>query len=247
MEARPYVSGPATFDNSTVAGILEYENPKNSSSSSFNKNLPLFRPTIPALNDTAFVTNFTDKLRSLANAQFPANVPQTVDRKFFFTVGLGLNPCPKNRTCQGPNGTKFAASINNVSFALPSKALLQSHFSGNSRGVYASNFPIMPLMPFNYTGTPPNNTFVTNGTKVLVLPFNTSVELVMQDTSILGAESHPLHIHGYNFFVVGRGFGNYNPTKDPARFNLLDPVERNTVGVPPGGWVAIRFRADNPG
>ncbi|KAJ3668944.1 hypothetical protein LUZ60_010894 [Juncus effusus] len=247
MEARPYVSGQATFDNSTVTGILEYENPKILSSYSFNKNLPLFKPILPAINDTSFVTNFTKKLRSLANAQFPANVPQTVDQKFFFTVGLGLNPCAKNQTCQGPNGTRFAASINNVSFVMPSTALLQSHFSGKSRGVYASNFPIMPLMPFNYTGTPPNNSFVTNVTKVLVLPFNTSVELVMQDTSILGVESHPLHLHGFNFFVVGQGFGNYNPAKDPARFNLVDPVERNTVGVPAGGWVAIRFLADNPG
>ncbi|KAI3514122.1 hypothetical protein L1887_12441 [Cichorium endivia] len=31
------------------------------------------------------------------------------------------------------------------------------------------------------------------------------------------------------------------------KFNLVDPLERNTVGVPSGGWVAIRFRADNPG
>jgi laccase len=157
---------------------------------------------------------------------------------------LTINPlyCEK-----GPNGTKLSASVNNVSFVLPTTALLQSHFSGKSKGVYASNFPIMPLMPFNYTGTPPNNTFVTNDTKVLVVPFNTSVELVMQDTSILGAESHPLHIHGFNFFVVGQGFGNYNPAKDPAGFNLIDPVERNTVGVPAGGWVAIRFLADNPG
>ncbi|RZC00420.1 Laccase-17 [Glycine soja] len=88
---------------------------------------------------------------------------------------------------------------------------------------------------------------VSNGTMVVVLPFNTSVELVVQDTSILGAESHPLHLHGFNFFVVGQGFGNYDPKKDPENFNLVDPIERNTVGVPSGGWVAIRFLADNPG
>lgn len=69
----------------------------------------------------------------------------------------------------------------------------------------------------------------------------------MQGTSILGNESHPLHLHGFDFFVVGQGFGNYEPEKDPARFNLVDPVEWNTVGVPPGGWVAFRFLADNPG
>ncbi|WMV52270.1 hypothetical protein MTR67_045655 [Solanum verrucosum] len=74
-----------------------------------------------------------------------------------------------------------------------------------------------------------------------------SVELIMQDTSILGVESHPLHLHGFNIFVVGQGFGNFDSNKDPAKFNLVDPVERNTIGVQSGGWVAIRFLANNPG
>ncbi|GAB4833837.1 Laccase-17 [Ancistrocladus abbreviatus] len=248
MMARPYATGLGTFDNSTVAGILEYESPFSSHHAAMPmKKLPLFKPSLPALNDTASATNFTMRLRSLASPQFPANVPQKVDRHFFFTVGLGANPCDQNQTCQGPNGTKFAASINNVSFILPTTALLQAHYSGQSNGVYSPYFPISPLIPFNYTGTSPNNTFVSNGTKVVVLPFNTTVELIMQDTSILGVESHPLHLHGFNYFVVGRGFGNFDPNKDPANFNLIDPVERNTVGVPVGGWVAIRFLADNPG
>ncbi|XP_072958831.1 laccase-10-like [Typha angustifolia] len=246
MTARPYATtASGTFDNTTVAGILEYVNPLRASSSS--SKLPLLTPKLPNFNDTAFAANFTGKLRSLASAQFPANVPQTVDKRFFFTVGLGTNPCPKNQTCQGPNGTKFTATVNNVSWTLPTTALLQAHYFGQSKGVYTTDFPITPPFPFNYTGTPPNNSFVTNGTKVVVLPFNTSVELVMQDTSIQGAESHPLHLHGFNFFVVGQGFGNYDPSKDPSKFNLVDPVERNTVGVPDGGWVAVRFLADNPG
>ncbi|XP_068667893.1 laccase-17-like [Aristolochia californica] len=245
MAARPYATGLGTFDNTTTAGILEYEKP-NTNSSSTTK-LPLFKPKLPALNDSTFTAKFSNQLRSLANAQFPANVPQSVDKQFFFTVGLGANPCPKNQTCQGPNGTKFSASVNNVSFILPTTALLQAHFFGQSKGVYTTDFPTVPPFTFNYTGTPPNNTFVSNGTKVVVLPFNTRVELVMQDTSILGAESHPLHLHGFNFFVVGQGFGNYNPKTDPLKFNLVDPVERNTVAIPSGGWVAIRFLADNPG
>ncbi|KAM0821912.1 hypothetical protein ACQ4PT_071845 [Festuca glaucescens] len=248
MAAAPYsVIRPGTYDNTTVAGILEYHKPGSPSTPSLDKTLPLFKPTLPFFNDTKFVTSFTTKLLSLATKQYPAAVQQSVDRRFFFTIGLGTLPCPKNMTCQGPNGTQFAAAVNNVSLVLPSMALLQSHFTGLSRGVYASNFPAMPLSPFNYTGTPPNNTHVATGTRLLSLPYNTSVELVMQDTSVLGIESHPLHLHGYNFFVVGQGFGNYDPTNDPAKFNLVDPVERNTVSVPAGGWVAIRFLADNPG
>ncbi|KAL9230143.1 hypothetical protein vseg_005531 [Gypsophila vaccaria] len=245
MMARPYVTGNGTFDNSTTAGILEYT---HSNPSTLIKSLPLFRPTLPALRNTSFVTNYTNKLRSLANARYPANVPKHVDKRFLFTVGLGTTPCPQNQTCQGPtNKTMFSAAINNVSFVMPTKALLQTHFLRQSLGVYTTDFPTSPQNPFNYTGTPPNNTMVTNGTKLVVLPFNTSVEVVMQDTSILGTESHPLHLHGFNFFVVGQGFGNFNPNKHPAMFNLVDPVERNTVGVPDGGWVAIRFLADNPG
>lgn len=241
----PYFTGLGTFDNSSVAGILQYKHPSHKSS---NKNLTLHRPTFPAINATNFVANFTKKFRSLANPNYTASVPQTVDKKFFFVIGLGTFPCPTNTTCQGPsNTTKFATSINNVSFNLPSVALLQAHFFGRSNGVYTTDFPTTPPVTFNYTGTPPNNTNVSNGTRVVVLPFNASVEVILQGTSILGGESHPLHLHGYNFFVVGQGFGNYDPNKDPASFNLVDPVERNTAGIPAGGWLAIRFLADNPG
>lgn len=245
MSARPYATGPAPFDNSTTAGILEYNHPLSTKN---NKKLPLLTPTLPVFNDTAFATNFTKKIRSLANANFPANVPIKVDRRFFFTVGLGVGPCPQNQTCQGPtNNSKFSASVNNISFVQPTTALLQAHFFKQSKGVYTTDFPANPPVKFNYTGNPPTNIMVTSATKVVQLNFNTSVELVMQDTSIIGAESHPLHLHGFNFFVVGQGFGNYDPNKDPAKFNLVDPAERNTVGVPSGGWVAIRFLADNPG
>ncbi|EMS58360.1 Putative laccase-5 [Triticum urartu] len=183
-------------------------------------------------------------LRRRAHGQLPDHAAA---RHVLFTVGLGTDPCPSNQTCQGPNGTKFAASINNNSFVRPRTALLEAHYRRRYAGVLMANFPTTPPHPFNYTGTPPNNTFVAHGTRVVPLKFNTSVELVMQGTAIQGAESHPLHMHGFNFFVVGQGFGNYDPINDPAKYNLVDPVERNTVSVPAAGWVAVRFLADNPG
>ncbi|XP_074293982.1 laccase-17-like [Silene latifolia] len=248
MAISPYFTGSGTFDNTTSSAILEYKlprKPKTDPKIVTSKDLP----RLTSINDTSFVTNFTKKFRSLNNVQFPTNVPQNIDKRFFFTVGLGTTPCPKAQTCQGPNNrTKFSASINNVSMSLPSISLLQSYYFGQNANIYTTDFPQVPRKMFNYTGTPPNNTNVINGTtKVLVIPYNTNVEVVMQDTSIISAESHPLHLHGYNFYVVGQGFGNFNSTKDPSNYNLVDPVERNTVGVPSGGWVAIRFKADNPG
>lgn len=246
MAARPYsTAASGTFDNTTVAGVLEYNTNNTPLTNTTIKNLPL--PSLPAINATSYVANWTNKFRSLANARFPINVPKTVQNNFFFTVGLGNDPCPKNQTCQVPNGTKFAASINNVSFTSPTTALLQARYSGKLTSVSATNFPSFPVKKFNYTGPPPNNTFVSHGTKVVVLPYNTTVELVMQGTTIFGAENHPLHLHGFNFYVVGQGTGNFNASSDPKNYNLVDPVERNTVGVPSGGWVAIRFRTDNPG
>ncbi|XP_076920143.1 laccase-4-like [Bidens hawaiensis] len=242
MAARPYSTAAAgTFDNTTVVGVLEYNINNMQFSNASIKGLPL--PPLPAINATSYVANWTNKFHGL----LPSKVPQTVDNRYFFTVGLGSDPCPKNQTCQGPNGTKFAASVNNISFALPTTALLQARFFGKTNKVFSTNFPAFPLSQFNYTGTPPNNTRVTHATKVVVLPYNATVELVMQGTNILGAENHPLHLHGFNFYVVGQGSGNFNSATDQANFNLVDPVERNTVGVPAGGWVAVRFRADNPG
>ncbi|PPD67065.1 hypothetical protein GOBAR_DD36057 [Gossypium barbadense] len=135
-----------------------------------------------------------------------------------------------------PNNTKLVASINNVSFVQPNIALLQAHFFNKVKGVFATDFPANPLIKFNNTSTPPRNTIVNNGTKAGVFPLNTSVELVVQDTSIIGSESDPLHLYGFNFFVLGQDIGNFNPRKDPAKFNLIDLAKRNTVGVPSGGW-----------
>ncbi|PWZ18954.1 hypothetical protein Zm00014a_023910 [Zea mays] len=241
----PYTNTVGTFDNTTAVAAVEY-GPRQSAAAL--RSLPL--PALPRYNDTAAVANFSAMFRSLASARYPARVPRTVDRRFFFTVGLGADPCRSrvNGTCQGPNGTRFAASMNNVSFAMPrTTSLLQAHYQRRYSGVLAANFPAVPPTRFDYTGAPPNNTFVTHGTRVVPLSFNTTVEVVLQDTSVLGAESHPLHLHGYDFFVVGTGFGNYDATNDTARYNLVDPVQRNTVSVPTAGWVAIRFVADNPG
>ncbi|KAM1576247.1 hypothetical protein ACFX15_032050 [Malus domestica] len=247
MAARPYVSGPAAFDNSTTTGLLEYE-VASSSTNNKNKKKQLFTPVLPKLNDTLFSMKYNKKILSLANPKFPAaNVPKTVQKHFFFTVGLGVLPCSKNQACQGPNNTRLASAINNVTFVQPNTALLQAHFFNQSKGVYTTDFPANPAFKFNYTGSPPSNIAVSSGTKVVVLPFNTTVEVVLQDTSIIGAESHPLHLHGFNFFVLGLGSGNFDPKNDPKKYNLVDPAERNTVGVPSGGWVAIRFLADNPG
>ncbi|XP_073063018.1 laccase-4 [Primulina eburnea] len=236
MAASTFMDTPVVaVDNLTATATLHYSGTLDTS--------PTTLTIPPARNATQVANNFTDSLRSLNSKKYPATVPVKVDRSLLFTVGLGVNPCP---TCIPGKGSRVVADINNVTFVMPTIALLQAHVF-QIKGVFTTDFPGNPPFPFNYSGSGPENVGTSNGTKVYRLPYNATVQAVLQDTGIIAPENHPIHLHGFNFFAVGRGLGNYNPKTDPKSFNLVDPVERNTIGVPSGGWVAIRFKADNPG
>ncbi|KAF5476226.1 hypothetical protein F2P56_007959 [Juglans regia] len=235
VAASPFMDSPIAVDNLTATATLHY--------SGTLANAPTTLTIPPPQNATAVANNFITSLRSLNSKKYPAQVPLTIDHKLLFTVSLGINPCP---TCKAGNGSRAVASVNNVTFVMPTTALLQAHYF-NISGVFTTDFPGNPPNVFNYTGSGPSNIQTNNGTKAYRLSYNSTVELVLQDTGIIAPENHPVHLHGFNFFAVGRGLGNYNPNTDPQNFNLVDPVERNTIGVPSGGWVAIRFLADNPG
>lgn len=72
--------------------------------------------------------------------------------------------------------------------------------------------------------------------------------------------SHPFHLHGHSFKVIGIG---RSPDKNIKKINLkhaldLDrrgllhrqfnlPPAKDTIAVPNNGYVVLRFRADNPG
>ncbi|CAA7026364.1 unnamed protein product [Microthlaspi erraticum] len=242
IAARAYDSGNAPFNNTTATAILEYANANAPSRRGQIK--PVF-PVLPEFNDTATAIAFAKRMRYWKRAP----VPLHIDEDLFFTVGLGLINCPNPRSqrCQGPNGTRFAASMNNVSFVIPqSYSVMQAYYQEIS-GIITADFPQVAA-EFDYTRNVNRGLWQpVKATKAYKLKYNANVQIVLQGTSIVTPESHPMHLHGYQFYVVGSGLGNFNPKRDPARFNLFDPPERNTIGNPPGGWVAIRFVADNPG
>ncbi|KAK4275193.1 hypothetical protein QN277_018319 [Acacia crassicarpa] len=233
VAASPFMDAPILVDNRTAQATIHYSGTLSSTITTLT--------SLPPKNATPVATKFTDSLRSLNSNTYPAKVPLKIDHSLFFTSSLGVNPCA---TCV--NGSRVVADFNNVSFVMPKISLLQAHFF-NISGVFTDDFPAKPPVMFNFTGTQPANFATKTGTRLYRLPYNSTVELVLQDTGMIAPENHPIHLHGFNFFVVGRGIGNFNPKKDPKNFNLVDPVERNTVGIPAGGWTIIRFRADNPG
>ncbi|CAN0926430.1 LAC7 [Linum grandiflorum] len=240
MAARPYASAAGVpFDNTTTRGILVYR--KHSSSKTTSPKMP----TLPAFNDTPTAFQFNSNITSMTTARHWVPVPTHVDRHMFVTIGLALEPC------QGPNGQRFAASMNNVSFQFPTTMSLLQAFFHNVDGVYTKDFPSRPRLKLDYTNPNVNNNaamlFAPKGTKVQKLKFNETVEMVLQNTAVLTVENHPIHLHGFNFHVLAQGFGNYDSLNGPKKFNLDNPQSRNTIGVPVGGWAVLRFQANNPG
>jgi len=78
-----------------------------------------------------------------------------------------------------------------------------------------------------------------------ILTHMSVVEIVIHNND---SGKHPLHLHGRNFQVV------YRSEDDAGAFDASTaskppeiPMRRDVVLAPPGGYVVIRYRADNPG
>ncbi|KAM0893167.1 hypothetical protein ACQ4PT_025299 [Festuca glaucescens] len=133
---------------------------------------------------------------------------------------------------------------------MPRTDILGANYRSAVGDVAKTDFPDNPPSSFNFTADNllPELALTARGTAVKVLAYGTVVEVVFQGTTILGGDSHPMHLHGFSFHVVGRGIGNFDRHQDPTKYNLVvDPPYQNRVSIPTNGWVAIRFRAENPG
>nr|CAB3474824.1 unnamed protein product [Digitaria exilis] len=217
----------ATSDTTTATAIFQY----NGTSTN-----PPAMPTMPSSSDSATANAFYFGLRGLSGLEGTTSVPSPVDVSMTIELGLGQLPCDPSQTrC---NGTAAAAAMNGVSFRLPGpeeSSLLGAHVNALT-GVFTEDFP---------DGPPPSGTAMSVGTKVKKLAYNSVVEIVLQNPSAVPTENHPIHLHGFNFFVLAQGVGTFTPGS--VSYNLVDPVARNTIAVPGGGWAVIRFVANNPG
>ncbi|KAL0379370.1 UNVERIFIED_CONTAM: Laccase-6 [Sesamum angustifolium] len=232
MAMGPYMSAQnVPFQNITAVAYFQYLGATPNSLS-----LPA---VLPSFNDNLAVKTVMDGLKGLNTS----SVPKEIDKNLFVTIGVNVQKCNRKnpqKNCQGVNGGVMAASMNNISFIRPNTSLLEAYYR-DKMGTPLKFYDFVNGAPNNA----PNNTNSKNGTRVFVLEYGTRVQLILQDTGTVATENHPIHLHGYSFYVVGYGTGNYNP--DKATFNLVDPPYMNTIGVPVGGWAAIRFTADNPG
>ncbi|KAI8016208.1 Laccase-14 [Camellia lanceoleosa] len=242
MAARQFISvGWADVENATTA-VIEYRGNYTAPST------PIFPSNLPSHRDIEAGNGFLSRLRSLANKEHPISVPQNISPPMFVVVSEKEIICP-NRSCASLDGSRLSSAMNNITFQNPTTDILLAYYRDIS-GVYETDFPDYPKWFYNFTSDDlPNNTVIpTIGTKVRMFNFNETVEIVFQGTDVLaGAQNHPMHMHGYSYYVVGSGLGNFNNETDPKSYNLVDPPELNTVRVPKNGWVIVRFTANNPG
>ncbi|OMP10629.1 Multicopper oxidase, type 1 [Corchorus olitorius] len=237
MAMRPFSDSAATPSNFITTGILQYTNsvgvPNNNTI------------TLPLMNDTSAAYNFTAKIKNINIKQNPPlDVPRRIDRRIYITIATNAVPCTES-TCVGPR--KFLASLNNVSFDFPTTDILQAYYN-RIDGVFTRDFPQNPPVFFDFTGNLTGvNTNTTEGTRAVVLNYGEAVEIVLQATQLGAGGNHPIHLHGFSFYWVGSGSGNFNNVTDPRSYNLVDPPLINTVQVRGRGWAAIRFFARNPG
>jgi FtsP/CotA-like multicopper oxidase with cupredoxin domain len=66
--------------------------------------------------------------------------------------------------------------------------------------------------------------------------------------------SHPLHLHGHDFYILGNGKDNpsgdliqFDPFKHETLLNRINPPIRDTAKLPQRSWLVIGFTANNPG
>lgn len=84
-------------------------------------------------------------------------------------------------------------------------------------------------------------------TNVIPLEHMQNIQL---DVHNWDAGFHPFHLHGHTFQVVYKSFDvTSNDTEINPQFvdGQENPARRDTITIPPGGMVSLRFRADNPG
>jgi iron transport multicopper oxidase len=69
------------------------------------------------------------------------------------------------------------------------------------------------------------------------------VRLILNNDSPM---SHPFHLHGNSFQVLGvsmPGAGKYKG----QRLKTMNPIRKDNLDIPNGGWAVIQWKADNPG
>ncbi|XP_026494888.1 uncharacterized protein Stw isoform X1 [Vanessa tameamea] len=147
-----------------------------------------------------------------------------------------------------PGGDHVLSLVDEISYtAPPAPPLSQMH-------------ELPPELFCNGDNRPADCSVDCRCTHMIDVPLNSIVEIVLVDEVQSPNLSHPFHLHGTPYNVIGMG---RSPDKNIKKINLkhaldLDrkgllhrqynlPPFKDTLAVPNNGYVVLRLKADNPG
>lgn len=87
-----------------------------------------------------------------------------------------------------------------------------------------------------------NTTWNTSDNVVTLDADNKWAYIVIETASAL---PHPIHLHGFDFYVLASGTGTYD--SDNTTLTLSNPPRRDTAMLPSSGYLVLAFESDNPG
>jgi L-ascorbate oxidase len=200
-------------------------------------------PETPAWDNVTRSKEFTYRIKARDGSPRPP--PPAVDRRITM-----LNT---QNWVQGQ--VKWA--INHVTLSFPATPYLGAYFYGIEDIAFDSSAE----SPDNYdrgydiqkppgAQAPEARSPTTVSDRVFRITHGAVVDVVLQNANALEkdvSESHPWHLHGHDFWVLGYGDGVYDHARDNKTLNMVNPPLRNTVVLFPHGWTVLRFVADNPG
>lgn len=139
----------------------------------------------------------------------------------------------------------FALQMNDITFRMPVSPVL-SQYGDLDEGIFC-----------NETSAPTScqKDFCECVHRIKV-ELGAVVELVLVSEGFHGHGNHPMHLHGHSFYVLGMEKLNTTVSRSTVeeldrrgklRRNLRNPIKKDTVMVPDGGYTIIRFHAKNPG
>ena len=77
---------------------------------------------------------------------------------------------------------------------------------------------------------------------VIALPDADEWVYVVISTTL--AVPHPIHLHGFDFYLLAQGTGTYS---DSVTLNTANPPRRDVAMLPASGYLVLAFETDNPG
>ncbi|XP_018803993.1 PREDICTED: laccase-5 isoform X2 [Bactrocera latifrons] len=153
-----------------------------------------------------------------------------------------------NRYLVAPSGDHLTSLIDEISYISPPSPILSQ----------LSDVP--PELFCNGDNRPVNCDNNCQCVHKVDIPLGAVVEVVLVDEVQQTNLSHPFHLHGSPFYVVGLGRSpdkaikkiNLKHALDLDRLGMLErdftkPTLKDTIAVPNNGYTVLRFRANNPG